>query len=164
MTPTFLPNSSAHPFQASYGEVSYLLRVCQEHTCRRFFNGKLEKSWKHFGQIVLKPGYRWYGKARVWQEETLETYVSLVWDAGCEEPWLLISDQGAGRRQVQEYAWRMRVEATFQDSKSRGWKILRQLDYGPGPLGSLAARAFSGYVVDLASGSSVYASRATPAL
>jgi len=73
----------------------YLLRVCQEHPCRRFFNGKLEQTWKRFGQIVLKPGYRWYGKARVWQEETLETYVSLVWDTGCEEPSLLISDQGA---------------------------------------------------------------------
>src|SRR2546421_8291114 len=24
MTPTFLPNSSAHPFQASYGEVSHV--------------------------------------------------------------------------------------------------------------------------------------------
>ena len=101
----------------------YLLRLSGEHTCRRYFKGKLEKSWKRFEQIVLKPGYRWYGKARVWQEETLETYVSLVWDKGCEEAWLLISDQGAGRRQVQEYAWRMRVEATFQDSKSRGFNI-----------------------------------------
>jgi hypothetical protein len=68
-------------------------------------------------------GSRWYSKARVWQEETLDTYVSLVWDPDCEEPWLLISDEGAGRRQVQVYAWRMRVEATFQDSKSRGWNI-----------------------------------------
>jgi len=101
----------------------YLLRVCAEHTCRRSFNGKLEQSWKRFGHIVLKPGYRWSGTARVWQEETLETYVSLVWDHGCEEPWLLISDEGAGRRQVQLYAWRMRVEATFQESKSRGWNI-----------------------------------------
>ena len=100
-----------------------LLRVCAEHPCRRSFNGKLEQSWKRFGQIVLKPGYRWYGKAKVWQEETLDTYVSLVWDPGYEEPWLLISDQGAGRRQVQLYAWRMRVEATFQESKSRGFHI-----------------------------------------
>jgi hypothetical protein len=46
-----------------------------------------------------------------------------VWDHGCEEPWLLISDEGAGRRQVQAYAWRMRVEATFQDSKSPGFNI-----------------------------------------
>lgn len=101
----------------------YLLRVCGEHTCRRYLNGKLEKTWKRFEHLVLKPGYRWYGKAQIWQEETLETYVSLVWDKGCEEAWLLISDQGAGRRQVQEYAWRMRVEATFQDSKSRGFNI-----------------------------------------
>jgi Transposase DDE domain len=101
----------------------YLLRVCGEHTCRRYLNGKRETSWKRFEHLVLKPGYRWYGKAQVWQEETLETYVSLVWDKGCEEAWLLISDQGAGRRQVQEYAWRMRVEATFQDSKSRGFNI-----------------------------------------
>lgn len=34
-----------------------------------------------------------------------------------------MSDQPAGRRRVQEYAWRMRVEATFQDSKSRGWNL-----------------------------------------
>jgi len=101
----------------------YVLRVCADHTCRRYFNGKLERTWKRFGQFVLKRGYRWYGKARVWQEETLDTYVSLVWDPGCEEPWLLISDEGAGRRQVQVYAWRMRVEATFQDGKSRGFNI-----------------------------------------
>ena len=67
----------------------YLLRVCGEHTCRRYFKGKLEKSWKRFEHIVLKPGYRWYGKARVWQEETLDTYISLIWEAGCDEPWLL---------------------------------------------------------------------------
>ncbi len=35
----------------------YVLRVCQEHTCRRFFHGKLEQSWKRFEQIVFKPGY-----------------------------------------------------------------------------------------------------------
>ena len=58
----------------------YLLRVCAEHTCRRYFHSKLERGWKRFGQIVLKRGYRWSGKARVWQEETLETWVSLLWD------------------------------------------------------------------------------------
>jgi hypothetical protein len=100
-----------------------LLRVCAEHPCRRFFDGNLERCWKRFGQIVLKRGYRWYGRARVWQEETLDTCVSLVWDPDYEEPWLLISDEGAGHRHVRLYAWRMRVEATFQDSKSRAWNI-----------------------------------------
>ena len=38
--------------------------------------------------------------------------------AGCS-----ISDQQAGKRRVNEYALRMRVESTFQDSKSRGWNL-----------------------------------------
>ncbi len=53
----------------------------------------------------------------------LETSVSLVWDPDYEEPWLLISDAGAGHREVQAYAWRMRVEAICSDSKSRGFNI-----------------------------------------
>ena len=101
----------------------YLLRVCAEHTCRRYIRGKLQRGWKRLGHIVLKRGFCWYGRAHVWQDETLDTYVSLVWEPGYEEPWLLISDEGAGHRQVQLYGWRMRVEATFQDSKSRGWNI-----------------------------------------
>ena len=36
---------------------------------------------------------------------------------------MLISDQPAGKRRVNEYALRMRVESTFQDSKSRGWNL-----------------------------------------
>jgi len=101
----------------------YLLRVCAEHTCRRYIRGKLEQGWQRLGHIVLKRGFRWYGRAHVWQDETLETWVSLLWEPTYEEPWLLISDEGAGHRQVQLYGWRMRVEATFQDSKSRGWNI-----------------------------------------
>lgn len=41
----------------------------------------------------------------------------------CEESWILISDQKAGKRRVNEYTLRMRVESTFQDSKSRGWNL-----------------------------------------
>ena len=32
----------------------YLLRLRGEHTCRRFFHGKLERTWKRFEQIVLQ--------------------------------------------------------------------------------------------------------------
>jgi hypothetical protein len=42
---------------------------------------------------------------------------------GCEESWILISDQKAGKRRVLEYALRMRVESAFQDSKRRGWHL-----------------------------------------
>ncbi len=142
----------------------YLVRVCAEQTCRRSFNGKREKTWKRFDHIVLKRGYRWYGQAEVWQEQTLDTYVSLVWDPACEEPWLLISDAGAGRRQVQVYAWRMRVEATFQESKSRGFNIEASWIVHRVHARSLVARALSSHVMDLASGGSVYSSWTTPAL
>jgi hypothetical protein len=101
----------------------YLLRIGREHTCRRWIGGKLQKQWQRFGQFVLKPGYHWYGKARVWQEQTIEAYVSIAWEPDFEDAWILISDEAAGGRKIQEYALRMRVEATFQDSKSRGFQI-----------------------------------------
>jgi hypothetical protein len=105
----------------------YLLRVCKEHTCRRWMGGRWSKEWRKFAHIILKPGQQWYGRAQVWQETTIETSISLVWEPGYEEPWLLISDQPAGRRRVAQYAWRMRVESTFQDSKSRGWQLEHSL-------------------------------------
>jgi hypothetical protein len=100
----------------------YLLRVCKEHTCRRKM-GKGWSSWCRFDAFVYKTGQQWYGWAKVWQEDTIETYVSVCWMQDCEESWILISDQKAGKRRVQEYAFRMRVESTFQDSKSRGWHL-----------------------------------------
>jgi Transposase DDE domain len=101
----------------------YLLRIGREHTCRRWMRGKLQPQWQRFAQFVLKPGYHWYGKARVWQEHTIEAFVSIAWEPDFEDPWILISDEAAGWCKIQEYALRMRVEATFQDSKSRGFQL-----------------------------------------
>jgi hypothetical protein len=100
----------------------YLLRVCKEHTCRRWMRGKWS-DWTPFSQIILKPGQQWFGRILLWQDDTIETQVSAVWEPDHEEAWLLISDQPAGWRRVSEYAYRMRVESTFQDSKSRGWNL-----------------------------------------
>ena len=141
----------------------YLLRVCVEHTCRRYLRGKLEQSWKRFGQIVLKPGYRWYGKARVWQEETLETYVSLRVGHDCEEPWLLISDRGAGTDKSSSMrgacAWKRRfkiAKVVAGRSKPAGLWIEST--------GIACSWRVSGHVVDLASSGSLYPSWTTPAL
>lgn len=99
----------------------YLLRVRKEHTCRRWV-GRWT-AWRPLGQLLTKPGQQWCGRVQLWQEQTLETQLSAVWDPTAQEIWLLISDRPAGRRRIQEYALRMRVEATFQDSKSRGWHL-----------------------------------------
>jgi Transposase DDE domain len=100
----------------------YLLRVCKEHTCQRKM-GKKWGSWCSFASFLHKPGQQWYGWAKVWQGETIETYVSACWQDEYKEGWILISDQPAGKKRIDVYAKRMRVEATFQDSKSRGWNI-----------------------------------------
>ena len=59
----------------------------------------------------------------LWKEHAYPCYLSACWEPGSQEAWFLISDEPAGRRQVRRYALRMRVEATFQDTKSRGWQI-----------------------------------------
>lgn len=100
----------------------YLLRVCKDHPCRRKM-GKQWSWWTRFDSFVRQPGQQWYGRALVWQEETIETFVSACWSAGQEQAWVLISDQAAGKGRLSAYAKRMRVEATFQDSKSQGFNI-----------------------------------------
>jgi hypothetical protein len=61
---------------------------------------------------------------RLFRKFTMEAFsLRAVWDEEYREAWFLISDQPAGRRRIQEYAWRMRVEATFEDAKSRGWDL-----------------------------------------
>lgn len=100
----------------------YLLRICKEHTVRRWMK-KGWTDWLACGHFIHKAGQHWFGRVLCWQESTIETYVSAVWDEKYREAWFLISDQPAGRRRVQEYAWRMRVEATFEDAKSRGWEL-----------------------------------------
>lgn len=101
----------------------YLLRVRKSDTCRRKMGKHFCGTWSRFDSFIRKPTDRWSGRAIVWQEEPIETNISAYWDPAFEEGWLLISDLPAGRSRITEYALRMRVEATFQDQKSRGWKL-----------------------------------------
>jgi hypothetical protein len=103
-------------------KLHYLLRVCKEQTCQRKM-GQGWSSWCRFDAFVHQTGHQWYGWAKVWQDHTIETYVSACWQPEFKEGWILISEQKAGKRRVNEYAKRMRVEASFQDQKSRGWDL-----------------------------------------
>jgi hypothetical protein len=51
-----------------------------------------------------------------------------VWDDNQREAWFLISDQPAGRQRVQQYAWRMRMQATFEDARESWLGTGNQLD------------------------------------
>lgn len=80
-------------------------------------------TWQRVDTLVRQPGQHWYGAVRVWKERPVAGYLSAVWTPGEHEPWYLLSDQPAGARQVATYRLRMRVEATFQDTKTRGWDL-----------------------------------------
>lgn len=100
----------------------YLLRVSKEHTYASQ-DSTCTLSFRAFAALVSHPRQSWFGPALIWQEHRLPAFVSAVWESGFREAWFLISDQPAGHQRVREYARRMRVEATFQDFKLRGWDI-----------------------------------------
>src|SRR6266699_6424045 len=110
----------------------YVLRIKQEELCQPWRH-RAWQGWRAACDLVPNEGRSWYGTVRLWQEHALELQLSAVWQTGQQEAWLLISDRAAGRQRVREYRWRMRVESTFQDMKSRGWQWeqshVRELDH-----------------------------------
>jgi len=100
----------------------YVLRVKKGDFVRIRFRGYY-KDWKQLSDLVGKRGQKWSGKVLMWQEHAWETNLTAVWEEGNEEAWFLLSDQKYGKERIKEYRWRMRVESTFQDMKSRGWLL-----------------------------------------
>ena len=98
----------------------YVLRMQNEEQCRRKWR-HVYRDWQRGKDFVCKKGMAWYGKVLMWQKHGFSCFLSAFWDEGVEEAWFLLSDQPACPRRVKEYALRMRVEATFQDTKSRRW-------------------------------------------
>lgn len=99
----------------------YLFRIAGHHTCQR------RSSHGQFGErlavskLVRSPGKRFHGSVRLWQDESIETELSIFWEPTEEEALIVISDRRAGKGCIAEYRLRWRVESTFQDGKSRGW-------------------------------------------
>lgn len=100
----------------------FVLRITQDEMMRRAFR-HYYREWEQGKLFIKKEGDSWYGKVLLWKEHQMEIWLSACWEAGYEEPWFLISDRKASHKRVREYAKRMRVEATFQDTKSRGYEI-----------------------------------------
>lgn len=120
--------------------------------------GAFCRTWSRFDTFIRKPTERWSGRAIVWQEEPIETNVSAYWDPASEEAWVLLSDVPAGRSRIAEYALRMRVEATFEDQKSRGWNLEASGIDSAGTPGSAVSGSVSGDVVGLSSGGILHTS------
>jgi len=96
----------------------YVLRIKQEEWFRKKFR-HLFHDWVQSHQFIKKEGEQWYGEVILWQEHQFRTGMSICWEKGYEEPWILVSDLRASHARVTDYGKRMKVEATFQDQKSR---------------------------------------------
>lgn len=100
----------------------YVLRL-ERGNCLRPAHGRQVGRWVRVEQMVARRGQSWYGAAQVWKEPPVAGFVSAIWAPNSRAPWYLLSDLPAGARRVTTYRRRMQVEATFQDTKSRGWDL-----------------------------------------
>ncbi len=89
--------------------------------------------WQPLTQVLTQPGQYWHGRVWLWKAHLRQTWLTASWQEGEEAPVVVISDEGAGRQYLCRYRKRMRVEATFQDKKSRGFGLhlthVRQFDH-----------------------------------
>lgn len=70
--------------------------------------------------LITGPGQHWGGQGQLypsvgWRDVGL----TIWWDTGQAEPWVLLSDQPGGPARAHEYRHRARCEATYQDCKRR---------------------------------------------
>jgi hypothetical protein len=75
-------------------------------------------------QFVTHVGGRWRGRGTAWPGSSRLACTLLVcWEAGHEEPWLILTDLGPTDAQAVWYAWRSWIEHGFRDLKSDGWQL-----------------------------------------
>lgn len=73
---------------------------------------------------VERVGSGWWGPVQIFKTAGWRAgYLTVYRRAGSPEWWILFSTRPGGRERIREYARRSRVEATFGDSKRRGWGV-----------------------------------------
>ncbi len=87
---------------------------------------RLSGTWCAVRDLVPRPGARWYGRGQVFKKAGGRTVsVIAVWERGCVEPWLLVSDRPASYPRCRGYAKRMWIEELFRDEKRQGFQWQR---------------------------------------
>jgi hypothetical protein len=74
--------------------------------------------------LVTRPGQHFTARVELYKEAGwVPVNLTIHWQRGYAEPWVLLSDLPAGPAIVRTYRRRVRVEATYQDCKTRGWRL-----------------------------------------
>src|SRR5260370_12190088 len=142
----------------------YLFRIAGQHTCqRRSSRGQFGESLA-VRKLVREPGKRFHGSVRLWQDESIETELSIFWDAAEEEALIVISDRRAGKGRIAEYRLRWRVESTCARWQKPRMGLGKQSCSCVRSCESFAAGPLFASVVARASGGDVHPSRETRSL
>jgi hypothetical protein len=74
--------------------------------------------------LVTAAGQRWHGPVQVFKAAGWRAlHLTIRWDVGQAEPWLLLSTAAGGTDRVRAYRRRAHAEATYADCKRRGWNL-----------------------------------------
>jgi hypothetical protein len=77
-------------------------------------------------QFVTRCGGRWRGRGVAWPTRScLRCTLLACWEAGHEEPWLLLTDLSPQDATAVWYGWRSWIEHGFRDLKSDGWHLAK---------------------------------------
>jgi hypothetical protein len=86
----------------------------------RLADGRTRPLWA----LVTAPGQRWTAPVDLFRAAGWRSlFLTIRWDRGQTEPWLLLSTRPGGTARVCEYRRRAHAEATYADCKRRGWNI-----------------------------------------
>jgi hypothetical protein len=91
-----------------------------EATCVRLGDGPEQR----LAELPTAPGQRLAEPAAIFKGAGWrQGYLTIHWATDQDEPWVLFSDRPAGFDRVREYRQRVRAEATYQDTKTRGFGL-----------------------------------------
>ncbi len=93
---------------------------------RIYWRADPEAAAQPVATLLTGPGQRWHARGQLFPtEQWRDVWLTIRWDRGHEEPWILVSDREGGPARVADYRRRARCEATYQDCKSRGFHMDR---------------------------------------
>lgn len=92
----------------------------------------------HLWTWIEAQGFAWAGPVELFKAAGwVRVELTVVWDRTYDEPWVLVSDEPAGPQRVHAYRRRTRIEATFADTKRRGFDLERTKIVDPARLNRL---------------------------
>jgi hypothetical protein len=87
-----------------------------------FFRPKDGSEFRALHLAFHQPGCRWSGPITCFKNNSIEATLLVQWEAGYEEPWLVLTDLPAEQALPCWYGLRTWIECGFKHIKSAGWQ------------------------------------------